>query len=232
MIKQGLKRLGNPDKAKTLANFFKTGKDQYGEGDKFYGVTVPQTRAVAKKYTNLSLDKIAELLKDEYHEVRLAALLILVEQYQNADTKGKKEIFNFYWKNAKAVNNWDFVDLTAPKIVGDFLLDKPRDILYAMAKSDNLWEKRIAIISTFTFIRNNDFEDTLKIGEMLLSDNHDLIHKAVGWMLRELGKKNQQAEEQFLKKHHKHMPRTMLRYAIERFDKKKKEYYMKKDIVN
>ncbi|MBN1169578.1 DNA alkylation repair protein [Candidatus Micrarchaeota archaeon] len=224
MIRQELGKLANPEKAKILQGFFKTEKGQYGEGDIFIGVSVPETRAVAKKYRTLKLDEVKKLLDSRIHEERLAALLILVEKYG----KNKKKVYEFYLKNSKKINNWDLVDLSAPKIVGNYLLDKDRKPLYRLAKSKNLWERRIAIVATYAFIKNNQFEDTLRISESLLEDRHDLIHKAAGWMLREIGKRNQEAEEEFLKKHCRHMPRTMLRYAIEKFDGKKKMHYMEK----
>jgi 3-methyladenine DNA glycosylase AlkD len=225
LIKE-LKRASNPKKAAILQRFFKTGKGQYGEGDIFLGIVVPEQRKIAKKYLNLSLKELQDLLNSKIHEHRLISLFILIDQYKKEDNK--KPIYNFYLKNSKNINNWDLVDLSAPNIVGDFLLDKDRSILYKLAKSKNLLEKRIAILSTFAFIRNNDFKDTLNLSEILLNDNHDLIHKAVGWMLREIGKKDQKAEESFLKKHYKKMPRTMLRYAIERFEENKRQFYLKK----
>jgi 3-methyladenine DNA glycosylase AlkD len=225
-IEEDLKELENPKKAKVLSRFFKTGKGEYGDGDIFLGVMVPETRKVARKHKNLKLVEIQKLLNSKIHEHRLAALLILVEKYSKGDEKERKRIFEFYLQNARKVNNWDLVDLSAPKIVGLHLLDKKRAVLRKLAKSKNLWKKRIAIISTFAFIREGDCAETLKISEMLLDDEHDLIHKAVGWMLREVGKKDQKEEEKFLMKHYKKMPRTMLRYAIEKFDKKKREFYM------
>ena len=158
----------------------------------------------------------------------MTALFILIKQYEKADERKKKTIFDFYLKNTKNINNWDLVDLSAPKIIGDYLLEKPRNVLYRLVKSKNLWKRRIAILSTFAFIKNNEFDDTLKISEMLLSDKHDLIHKAVGWMLREVGKRDQKTEEKFLKKHYLRMPRTMLRYSIEKFDEKKRKFYLVK----
>ncbi|MFC2143607.1 DNA alkylation repair protein [Candidatus Aenigmatarchaeota archaeon] len=223
-----LQTRSNSKKAEIYQRFFKTGKDQYGEGDVFIGLTVPEQREIAKKYLLLSLKNVQKLLNSKIHEHRLTSLLILVYQYKKSDEKKKKKIFNFYLKNTKRINNWDLVDLTAHSIVGNFLLDKDRKILYKLAVSKNLWERRISMIATYELIRNNRFEDTLKISELLLNDDHDLIHKAVGWMLREIGKRNQKAEEAFLKKYHKTMPRTMLRYAIERFDEKKRKFYMKR----
>lgn len=225
-LKKDLQRLKNPSKIKIYSNFFKTGKGQYGEGDKFLGITVPQQRVVAQKYAGLGLLDIKKLLASPIHEHRLTASLILVEQYQNS--VDKRRIYNFYIKNAKGINNWDLVDLTAPKIAGDYLLKRDKSILYKLVKSKNLWERRIAILATFEFIKNNRFNDSLKMAEILLKDEHDLIHKAVGWMLREIGKRDQAVEEKFLKKHYLKMPRTMLRYAIERFSDAKRKYYMKR----
>ena len=204
-IQKDLKKLANPEKAKILQGFFKTGKGQYGEDDIFLGIVVPEQRKVAKKYSNLNLGEIKKLLSSKIHEHRLVSLFILANQYQKADKQTKKKIFNFYLKNAKNINNWDLVDLSAPNIVGDYLLNKDKSILYKLAKSKNIWEKRIAIMATFSFIRNNGFDATLKISEILLEDEHDLIHKAVGWMLRELGKRNQAIEEKFLKKYDKEL---------------------------
>ncbi len=230
-IKRDLLRLSDPEKAKKLSGFFKTGKGQYGEGDIFLGIPVPEQRKVAKKYRDLPLSDVQELLSSKIHEHRLTALIILVSKYEKADDSGKKEIFSFYLKNTENINNWDLVDLSAPKIVGDYLFNKDTSILFKLAKSDNLWERRIAILSTFTFIRNNDFEDALSISELLLHDEHDLIHKAVGWMLREIGKRDQEIEERFLNKHCMQMPRTMLRYAIEKFDKNKRKFYLAQKLI-
>ena len=225
-IEDELKELENPRKAKVLSRFFKTGKGEYGEGDVFLGVMVPETRRVAKRHRDLSLIEIQKLLNSKIHEHRLAALLILVEKFSKGDERERKRIYEFYLQNARKVNNWDLVDLSAPKIVGRHLLDGKRTVLRKLAKSRNLWERRIAIVSTYAFIKEGQYEDTLKISEMLLEDEHDLIHKAVGWMLREVGKKDQEEEEKFLGKYHRKMPRTMLRYAIEKFDKKRREFYM------
>ena len=224
-----LQKLENPQKAKILSRFFKTGKGEYGEGDIFLGITVPQTRSIAKKYTNLNLKDLEKLLSSKIHEHRLIALLILIENYRKDSIENKNLIFNFYLKNTKFINNWDLVDLSAPKIVGNFLLDKDKSILYNLAKSSNLWEKRMAIISTFAFIRLYKFKHTLKISEVLMKDNHDLIHKAVGWMLREVGKRNKEVEERFLNQYYKKMPRTMLRYAIEKFENNKRKKYLERN---
>ena len=223
-IKKELQSKANKEKAKIYQGFFKTKKGEYGEGDVFLGLTVPEQRGIAKKYSNIELSDLEVLLKSKIHEERLTALLILVDKYK----KDKENIFNFYLKNLNYVNNWDLVDLTSNRVVGDFLLNKEKDVLYKLAKSDNLWERRVAIVSTFEFIKNNQFEDTLKISEILLKDKHDLIHKAVGWMLREVGKKDLKKEEEFLNKHYKEMPRTMLRYAIEKFEENKRNFYMKR----
>jgi len=226
-LKKSLNKLANPVQAKILQGFFKTGVGEYGEGDIFLGISMPAQRKNAKNYAGLNLSKIKELLESDIHEHRMAAIIILVEKYQKANDEEKANIANFYLKNAKRINNWDLVDVSAPKILGDFLLDKDKKVLYDFAKSKNLWEKRIAIISTFGFIRKEKFYDALSISEILLNDSHDLIHKAVGWMLREIGNRDIDVEEEFLKKYYKTMPRTMLRYAIEKFDEEKRLGYLK-----
>ena len=227
-LKKDLARFGNPKNAKILSGFFKTGRGQYGYGDVFLGAKVPETRIVAKKFNELNLKDLKKLLSSKIHEERLCALLILVEQYKKSDSKNKKVIVDFYLQNTQKVNNWDLVDLSADKILGNYLIDKDKSVLYELVKSQNLWERRISIVSTFAFIRNNKFDDTIKISEILLNDKHDLIQKAVGWMLREIGKRDKNVLIKFLNKNYKKMPRTMLRYAIERLDKKRKESYMKK----
>jgi len=219
-----LKKAGEAERAKLFLRFFKTGKGEYGEGDLFLGITVPKTREIAKKYKDLNLKDLQKLLESKIHEHRLCALMILRFQY---DKTKSKEIVDFYLKNTKNINNWDLVDLSCSYIIGDWLKDKDRGLLYRLAKSKSLWERRIAIISTSQFIRNTQFEDTIKISEMLLTDKHDLIHKAVGWMLREMGKRDQKVLEKFLQKYSKQMPRTMLRYAIEKFDEQKRKSYLK-----
>ena len=224
-LKQDLESLKDSEKAQIYQRFFKTGKGEYGEGDSFLGLTVPQQRKIAKSYVDISLSDLHQLLDSKIHEFRFTALVILVNKY----TKNKdKKYFDFYLKNIKNINNWDLVDATAPQIIGDYLLNKNKEVLYQLANSDNLWEKRISIISTLMFISKNQFGDTLKISEILLTDKHDLIHKAVGWMLREVGKRNQKIEEEFLDKYYRKMPRTMLRYAIEKFKEDKRQYYLKK----
>jgi len=238
-ITKELKNFGSLERAKHSLRFFKTGPGQYGAGDIFYGASVPEMRIVSRKYKDTDLDDVQGLLKNKYHECRLVALMILVEKYARAERlkndSEMKKYYEMYLNNTRYINNWDLVDLSAHKIVGAYLYNKDehgknrdRSILYKLAKSSDLWEKRISIISTYYFIYRNDFNDTLKISEMLLTDKHDLIHKAVGWMLREVGKRDQNVEEEFLKKHYQTMPRTMLRYAIEKFDEKKKKFYMNK----
>lgn len=216
----------NPAQAINLQRFFKTGKGEYGEGDLFYGIKVPEQRKIAKQFKDLSLDELSTLLTSKVHEERLIAAFILVDQYKRGDEKKKKLVFNFYLKHRKGINNWDLVDLSAPKIIGAFLIDKEKDLIYKFSRSKDLWEKRISIISTQAFIREHFFEDTLNISEILLNDKHDLIHKAVGWMLREVGNRDLEVEEEFLIKHYKAMPRTMLRYAIEKFREKKRKDYL------
>lgn len=226
-LRSEIQKLANPQKAKILSGYFKTGKGEYGYGDKFLGINVPDVRKVAKGYVGLSLPDVKKLLQSKIHEQRSAAVEILLMQYQKGDEKKKKEIFSFCLANTKYINNWDLVDGLAPKIIGSWLSDKSKEIIYKLAVSENLWERRIAIISTLTFIRNGQFEDTFKIAEILLKDEHDLIHKAVGWMLREVGKLDRGAEERFLDRHCSRMPRTALRYAIEKFPQNLRQRYLK-----
>ena len=225
-ILKELEKNSNKEKAEIYQRFFKTGKGEYGEGDVFLGLTMPQQRSIARKYINLSLSKIQELLNSRIHEHRMTGLIILVEKYKKSSEQDKENIFGFYLKNTKRINNWDLIDVTCPHIVGDFLIDKDKKILYDLANSKNLWEKRIAIVSTWWFIRNKELEDALAISEILLNDSHDLIHKAVGWMLREVGKKDVGVLKKFLKFHYKNMPRTTLRYAIEKFDERERKSYL------
>ncbi|MCW3975520.1 MAG: DNA alkylation repair protein [Candidatus Bathyarchaeota archaeon] len=227
-VKKELKKLENKKLKELLQGYFKTGKGEYGEGDIFLGIKIGPQREIAGRYKDLSLKDIEGLLDSRIHEYRLTALLILINKYNKIDENGKKKVFETYMKKRDRINNWDLVDLSAPKIVGSFLVDKDRKILYDLAKSENVWDRRISIISTFAFIRSYDFKDAVSLAEVLLKDEHDLIHKAVGWVLREIGKKDLNIEEEFLKKHYKEMPRTMLRYSIERFDNKKKKFYMQK----
>jgi 3-methyladenine DNA glycosylase AlkD len=226
-IRKAILKQKNPIQAVNLQRFFKTGKGEYGEGDIFYGIKVPEQRIIAKQFKDLALDDLKNLILSKVHEERLIAAFILVDQFKSGDEKKKKIIFNFYLKNRKGINNWDLVDLSAPKIVGAYLIDKEKDLLYKFARSKDLWEKRMSIISTQAFIREHYFDDTLNISEILLSDKHDLIHKAVGWMLREVGNRDMETEEEFLRKHYKKVPRTMLRYAIEKFTEQKRNAYLK-----
>jgi 3-methyladenine DNA glycosylase AlkD len=231
-LEQALKKAENPKKAKLLQGFFKTRKGEYGEGDIFLGIVVPEQRKIAKEFSNLHVDDLQILLNTNIHEKRLIALLILVFQYKKADKnkneQEKEEIFNFYLKNTRNINNWDLVDLSCHKIIGQYLLDKERSLLYKLAKSENFWERRISIISTLAFIPLLQFEDSIKLAEILLQDKHDLIHKAVGWVLREVGKKDKSVLIYFLDKYHKIMPRTMLRYSLEKLDEKTRKGYMKR----
>lgn len=227
-IKDKLLSLGNAEKSAKSQYFFKTGKGQYGEGDVFIGTTVPENRAVAKEHKSISFSELAKLLNDEIHECRLCALLILVEQFKTKDNDKRKQVYDFYLTQTHGINNWDLVDLSCHFIVGQWLLDKDRDVLDKLADSADLWEQRIAIVSTMAFVRNNDFSDTLKLTEKLMSHEHDLIHKACGWLLREVGKRDEKVLTDFLDVHSKQMPRTMLRYSIERLTKEQKAHYMKK----
>lgn len=227
-LEKDFQRERNPAKAKILAGFFKTGEGEYGEGDKFLGVVVPKQRKTAGKYKDLKLVDLQKLLNSKIHEYRLTALFILVSKFEKVDEDGKKEIVDFYLGNTRNINNWDLVDLSAPNILGEYLLVREKGVLYKLAESKNLWERRIAILSTFRFLKNNQFENTLKISEILLSDKHDLIHKAVGWMLREVGKRDIKVLEEFLARNVKKMPRTTLRYAIEKFPEEKRQLYLGK----
>ncbi|MBC7485546.1 MAG: DNA alkylation repair protein [Cytophagaceae bacterium] len=215
-----LKKHRSPEKAAFFPRFFKTGKGQYGEGDKFWGITVPQNRLVAKKYfAACSIEDLSELLQNPVHEVRLCALLMMGYRSGNKKLPDiKKALYNLYISHTAYINNWDLVDTSAPLIVGGWLEDKKRDILYRWAKKGSLWEQRIAIVATFYFIRKGQYEDTVAICKLLLEHKHDLIHKATGWMLREAGKRNLDTLIYFLAEHHEEMPRTMLRYAIEKLD--------------
>ena len=236
VIKTELAKLASKKKAKVLMGFFKAGKGEYGEGDEFLGVPVPEQRTIAKSFASKAkAHDVQELLDSKVHEHRLTGLLILVDLYEKASKAknefARKEIVDFYLSNTKNINNWDLVDLSAEKIVGEYLLTRPeseRAMLSVLAKSNNLWERRIAILTTYNFIKNHKYSDTLSIAQILLNDEHDLIHKAVGWMLREVGKRDMKVEEEFLEKYAQKMPRTMLRYAIERFSEKKRKYFMKK----
>ncbi len=224
-IRKELKKKSNKERAEILQRFFKTWKGEYGQGDIFLGIAVPELRKIVKKNKDISITDVLSLLHSRIHEERFIALLIFIEKF----SKESEKIFNLYLKNLRWINNWDLVDISAYKIIGAHLFDKEKTVLYNLARSNNLWEKRIAIMSTFYFIRNNQFKDTTNIAEILLYDKHDLIHKAVGWMLREVGKRDIKEEERFLMKNYKKMPRTMLRYAIEKFPENKRMFYLKKD---
>jgi 3-methyladenine DNA glycosylase AlkD len=229
-LKKELNGLRNDEQAKTLQKFFKTGKGEYAEGDIFLGIKVPIQRDISKKYSNMDLKEIQELLNSKIHEHRFTALLILIKKYQKSkkDRLERRKIFEFYLRNTQKVNNWDLVDLSAPIILGDFLQKEGTDILFNMAQSENMWERRIAIIATYPLIKKRRFGETLAISEILLKDEQDLIHKAVGWMLREIGKRNKKVLELFLMQRHQKMPRVMLRYAIEKFPKEERTEWLKK----
>jgi len=231
-IKQDLQKLANPEQAKILQRFFKTGKGEYGEGDVFLGIKVPEQRKVAKKHLDISLSELQELVQSKYHEHRLTGFMMIEYKFQKAEKKNDKkeqeELYDFFIKNKEYANNWDIIDVTTPKVVGKYLFDKDRAILYKLAKSKSIWDRRIAVLATFWFIYKNDFFDSIKIAEILVDDKHDLIHKAVGWMLREVGKRDQAVEEKFLDRHYKTMPRMMLRYALERLPEDRRKHYMGK----
>jgi len=226
-IQEELRKYSSKKQAKILQWFFKTGPGEYGEGDVFIGVKVPNIRIVAKKYQDIGFQDLLRLLKSKIHEERLTAILILVLQYSITVESERERLYKAYLKNTKYINNWDLVDLSAWHIVGAFLTNRAKNPLFKLAKSKSLWERRISIVSTYYFIKNNQFKDTLKIAQILITDKEDLIHKAVGWMLREVGKRDLSTEEKFLKKFYKKMPRTMLRYAIERFPEPKRMAYLK-----
>lgn len=226
-VRETLTMFADPAKAKILSGFFKTGKGQYGEGDRFLGIRVPDTRSVAKEGRSLPLAEISVLLEDPYHEVRLCGFLVLVDKYQKTKLPEEKEaLVNFYLAHARKANNWDLVDLSAPKILGDWLRDKERTILYELAQSDSLWEQRIAMVSTWTIIRQDDFDDTLRLAELLMDHPHDLMRKAVGWMLREVGKRDRETLTRFLEAYATRLSRTSLRYAIEHYPPEARKRFM------
>lgn len=229
-IRKRLRFFATKEKAALLQRFFKTGPGQYGEGDKFLGVMVPQTRLVVKEFRDAPLAEVVKLLRSPWHEDRLCALLLFVDLFERGDDPLRKKIYTLYLKNTRYINNWDLVDLSAPKIVGPYLDGGSRALLYRFVRSKDLWERRIAVLATFPYIRNADFADALSIAEKLLSDDEDLMHKAVGWMLREVGKKDVAVLDGFLKKHYRKMPRTALRYAIERFPEVKRKKYLKGNV--
>jgi len=226
-IQKRLKKIGSKKQAAISRKFFKTGPGEYGEGDVFIGIKVPELRKLVKEYHDLPLREVQTLLTSKIHEERLLSLFILIRQFSKGDEPAKKAVYDLYLKNAMKINNWDLVDASAEHIVGAYLIDKNKKPLERLAKSKNLWQRRISILATFHFIKRNKFSETLKIAKKLLSDQEDLIHKAVGWMLREIGKRHLPTEEDFLKAHYKTMPRTMLRYAIEKFPEPKRQRYLK-----
>jgi len=229
-IQKYLRQFASKEKAKLLQGFFKTGPGQYGEGDIFLGVMVPNIRLTVKEFADAPIAEVLKLLRSFFHEERLLALLLLVRKFEKGDEVVRKRIYTHYLKNTKYINNWDLVDLSAPKIVGPWLDGRSRSLLYRFARSKYIWERRIAILATFPFIRKGDFADALALSETLLADDHDLMHKAVGWMLREVGKKDVVVLEGFLRKNYDHMPRTALRYAIERFPEAKRKKYLRNEI--
>ena len=227
-IQNRLKGLADKKNAESARRFFKTGPGEYGEGDEFSGIRVPVLRKLAKEYQKtITLKEAEQLLKSPVHEQRLLALFLFIYMYSNGEECVKKEIYERYLNNARFVNNWDLVDSSAEHIVGRFLFSKGKGPIYRLARSEDLWERRISIISTFYFIKRGQYSETLGISKILLPDSEDLIHKAVGWMLREVGKRDLQIEEKFLKGLYKKMPRTMLRYAIEKFPELKRQQYLK-----
>ncbi|WP_421775494.1 DNA alkylation repair protein [Gracilimonas sp.] len=225
-----LKKYADPEKAKHSTRFFKSGPGEYGEGDEFWGVKVPDQRKVAKKYRELSGSEIEKLLHHKIHEVRLTAAMLMVYKVEKGGEEELEQMTKVYLNNLAGFNNWDIIDSSCHKILGPFLEDKDRSLLHDFARSGDLWKKRIAMITCYHFIRQNDFDDTLNIAEILVNDDHDLIQKAVGWMLREIGNRNLETEEEFLKIHYQNMPRTMLRYAIEKFDEPQRLRYLHGEI--
>lgn len=225
-----LQLLSTDEKRNILPRFFKTGKGEYGEGDKFLGVSVPDVRKVAKNHKNATINELTEMMQSEWHEVRLCSLLIMVEQFKKTDDEGRKRIVDFYLTVTNRINNWDLVDLSCPAIIGEYLLNRSHDLLYRLAESSLLWENRIAIVSTIIFIRHGQLDDTFNLSTKMMNHPHDLMHKAIGWMLREAGKRDESRLYNYVKTYSLEMPRTMLRYAIEKFDKNVRAELMKRDI--
>lgn len=228
LITDELQAFSTEEKREVLPRFFKTGKGEYGEGDHFLGVAVPDTRTVAKQYKDISLNEIRNLMQSEWHEVRLCALLIMVEKSKKKDETLRKQLFDLYLSQTSRINNWDLVDLSCRFIVGEFLLDKSRDILYQLAQSPLLWDNRIAIVSTYAFIRKGQLDDTYVLSDLMMKHPHDLMHKAIGWMLREAGKRDPERLYDYVMNYRAEMPRTMLRYAIEKFGPKERSVLMKR----
>ena len=227
-ITNRLQALSDAEKREIFPKFFKAGKGEYGEGDRFLGVTVPNIRAIAKLHKDISIEEIRELIQSEWHEVRLCALIIMVEKSKKKDEALRKELFNLYLSQTKRINNWDLVDLSCRFIIGEYLLDKSRDILYQLAQSPLLWDNRIAIVSTYAFIRKGQLEDTYALSDLMMQHPHDLMHKAIGWMLREAGKRDSNRLYDYVMNHRAEMPRTMLRYAIEKFSPEERSILMKR----
>ena len=226
-LRRHLKQLGNVEIARHSTRFFKTGKGEYGEGDRFLGIRVPVLRKLVRTYPELTIVDASKLLKSQFHEERLPALLLLVALYAKSNEEERRSIYHLYLNSTDKINNWDLVDSSAEHIVGAYLCQRSKTPIYELARSPNLWERRIAMMSTYHFIKKNEYKDALRIAEILRNDSQDLIHKAVGWMLREIGKRDVRVEELFLKTHYKHMPRTMLRYAIEKFPEEKRQGYLR-----
>lgn len=225
-----LRLLSTDEKRNILPRFFKTGKGEYGEGDKFLGVSVPDVRKVAKNHKNATINELIEMMQSEWHEVRLCSLLIMVEQFKKTDDEGRKRIIDFYLSVTSRINNWDLVDLSCPAIIGEYLLNRSHDLLYRLAESSLLWENRIAIVSTIIFIRHGQLDDTFNLSTKMMNHPHDLMHKAIGWMLREAGKRDEARLYNYVKTYRLEMPRIMLRYAIEKFDRNVRAELMKRDI--
>ena len=225
-MRAAIRGLANPDIAEHSARFFKSGKGEYGEGDKFHGVRVPVLRDLVKNFRDAPLRSVLSMLRSRWHEERLFAVLLLAEQYKRGDAETRQAVFDAYVREREYVNNWDIVDSSAHKIIGPHLQDEPRDLLYDLAESASLWDRRIAMMTTYHYIKQRDFDDALKLAAILRDDEEDLIHKVVGWMLREIGNLHRATEEAFLKKHYKKMPRTMLRYAIEKFPERRRKAYL------
>ncbi len=225
-IQMEIRALADPEQAKNLQRFFKTGPGEYGEGDRFLGLRVPQIRALVKQLGIVPITTIKSLIKSPWHEERMLALLLMVHRYNKSDDEAREVLYHLYLDSTAYINNWDLIDVTARHIVGAWLYNRSRKPLFILAESNSLWERRISILSAFHFIAKNDFGDALKLAKILLNDDHDLMHKAVGWMLREIGKRDRKREEEFLLKHYRKMPRTMLRYAIEHFPEKRRKVYL------
>ena len=228
IITSELQALSDDEKREIFPKFFKAGKGEYGKGDRFLGVTVPNIRVIAKLHKDISLDEIRDLMLSEWHEVRLCALLIMVEKSKKKDEALRQQLFDLYLSQTDRINNWDLVDLSCRFIVGEYLLDKSRDILYQLAQSSLLWDNRIAIVSTYAFIRKGQLEDTYALSDLMMHHPHDLMHKAIGWMLREAGKRDANRLYNYVMSHRADMPRTMLRYAIEKFSPAERSILMKR----